>query len=311
MTPYLAAYDSVGGIITADTSGLLKVGRSQGGGTTVYYMQSTNQPWSGIWVVGPDSIMKVVLNGDSVVVKGTLTEFNGITEIFNVNSLRIVSRGNQLPAPLVFKTDRFGPTAANGNLNAEPYEGMLVRFDSVTVTSIDPVFQDLYQYEVSNSTAPILVTRDGRNTYSNVPTDTGAGVVILRVGDKIKSLTGIIHYFNNRYKVVPRSNADFSGVTGVKLVREDIIPESYALAQNYPNPFNPSTTIRYALPAEQFVTLKVYNVIGQEVATIINGVQTAGIYSAQFDASHLSTGMYIYRLTAGNFVQTKKMMLVK
>lgn len=310
MTPYLAAYDSVGGIITADTSGLLKAGRSQGGGTTVYYMQSTNQPWSGIWVVGPDSVMKFVLNGDSVVVKGTLTEFNGITEIFNVNNLRIVSRGNPLPAPVVLKTSVFGPNVANGNLGAEPYEGMLVRVDSVTVTSIDPVFQDPYQYEVSNSTAPMLVTRDGRNTFSNIETD--SGLTILRVGNKLKSITGVIHYFNNRYKLVPRSNADFGDfISSAKLVREDVIPESYSLAQNYPNPFNPATTIRYAIPAEQFVTLKVYNVIGQEVATIVEGVQSAGTYSAQFDASKLATGLYVYRLTAGNFVQTKKMMLVK
>ncbi len=308
MTPYLAAYDSVGGIITADTSSLLKVGRSQGGGTTVYYMQSTNQPWSGIWVVGPDSVMKTVLNGDSVVVKGTLTEFNGITEIFNVNNLRIVSRGNPLPAAVVLKTSQFGPSVANGNLGAEPYEGMLVRVDSVTVTSIDPVFQDPYQYEVSNSTAPMLVTRDGRNNYSNIETDSGS--TILRIGNKLKSITGIIHYFNNRYKLVPRSNSDFGGFIS-SVSREDLIPESYSLYQNYPNPFNPATTIKYAIPADQFVTLKVYNVIGQEVATLVNSIQSAGTYSAQFDAAKLATGIYVYRLTAGNFVQTKKMLLVK
>ncbi len=106
-------------------------------------------------------------------------------------------------------------------------------------------------------------------------------------------------------------NVDYTGgVTGV--VNNGIVyPEQFELGQNYPNPFNPSTKITYALPISGAVTLKVYDVVGREVASLVNGYQAAGSYNVQFNASHLSTGIYFYSLKAGNFSQVKKMMLVK
>ncbi len=97
--------------------------------------------------------------------------------------------------------------------------------------------------------------------------------------------------------------------TGVQQVSE--VPLVFALDQNYPNPFNPSTTIKYALPSESNVTLKVYNLLGQEVATLVNDVQKAGSYEATFNASTLASGVYVYRIQAGANVETKKMMLLK
>lgn len=92
---------------------------------------------------------------------------------------------------------------------------------------------------------------------------------------------------------------------------ESAIPTAFALQQNYPNPFNPSTTIRFVLPSAAPVTLKVYTLLGQEVATIASGVYTAGEHSVAFDASNLSAGVYLYRLTGGGSSQVKKMVLVK
>jgi spore coat protein A len=89
------------------------------------------------------------------------------------------------------------------------------------------------------------------------------------------------------------------------------MPESYALEQNYPNPFNPTTQIRFAMPEEGAVKLEVYNVKGQVVATLIDGVAPAGEHTVRLDATGLSSGVYFYRLTAGNFTQTKKMTLMK
>ena len=87
--------------------------------------------------------------------------------------------------------------------------------------------------------------------------------------------------------------------------------KSFELSQNYPNPFNPSTTISFQLPQESFITLKVYDAIGTEVETIAEGRYPAGVHEIIFSADKLSSGLYLYRITSGNFIMTKKMMVVK
>jgi hypothetical protein len=89
------------------------------------------------------------------------------------------------------------------------------------------------------------------------------------------------------------------------------LPISYALYQNYPNPFNSSTVIKYSIPKEGLVTLKIYNAIGEEVTTIVNEVKQPGNYEVTFSTDKLTSGVYFYRLQAGNFVETKKMILLK
>lgn len=88
-------------------------------------------------------------------------------------------------------------------------------------------------------------------------------------------------------------------------------PANFALLQNFPNPFNPSTIIRFELPKESNVTLKVFNILGEEVATLVNKVMTPGRQEVTFDGSKLASGMYIYRIQAGNFVEVKKLLLLK
>ena len=88
-------------------------------------------------------------------------------------------------------------------------------------------------------------------------------------------------------------------------------PDKYLLEANFPNPFNPSTGINYQLPMNGHVTLKVYDVLGREVATLVDGKQNAGYYRVNFNGSNLSSGIYFYRLTAGNYSSVKKMVMVK
>ena len=89
------------------------------------------------------------------------------------------------------------------------------------------------------------------------------------------------------------------------------IPDNFSLEQNYPNPFNPSTNIKFSIPASSNVKLSVYNMLGQEVATLINSDLSAGTYSYTFDASKLSSGIYFYTIRTNSFTQTRKMMLLK
>jgi hypothetical protein len=89
------------------------------------------------------------------------------------------------------------------------------------------------------------------------------------------------------------------------------VPENFELSQNYPNPFNPSTKISYSLPIQSRVTLKVFDILGEEVMTLVNGVQDAGVYDIEFNAGSLASGVYFYRLQAGDFMQIKKMNLIK
>ncbi|MBK6772217.1 MAG: T9SS type A sorting domain-containing protein [Ignavibacteria bacterium] len=83
------------------------------------------------------------------------------------------------------------------------------------------------------------------------------------------------------------------------------------MSQNYPNPFNPSTKINYDLPVDGNVSIVLYDLTGRQVASIVNEVKTAGYYTVSFNASNLASGMYFYRISASNFVSTKKMVLVK
>ncbi len=92
---------------------------------------------------------------------------------------------------------------------------------------------------------------------------------------------------------------------------DDKTISEYSLGQNYPNPFNPATTINYSIKSAGEVTLKVYDMLGTEVASLINENQEAGIYSVEFNASDLPSGIYFYTLTSGNFLATKKLILLK
>lgn len=102
-------------------------------------------------------------------------------------------------------------------------------------------------------------------------------------------------------------------VVGAPVANEIVsdLPAEFKLYNNYPNPFNPATKIKYDLPSESKVSLKVYDILGREVATLFEGSQPAGYHEIVFDASRYASGVYIYRLIANNFVQTKKMMLIK
>jgi plastocyanin len=123
---------------------------------------------------------------------------------------------------------------------------------------------------------------------------------------------------NNPYYCEPHGAPGGSGMAGIVIVQnpvgvddENILADKFELLQNYPNPFNPSTSIQYRVSSISNVSLKVYDVLGNEVATLVNEEKPAGVYSVNFDATGLSSGMYLYKLQAAGFVETRKMILMK
>ncbi len=122
----------------------------------------------------------------------------------------------------------------------------------------------------------------------------------------------------HRYYCRFHGGTDGSGMSGtITVVSPTVVtentkfPTNYYLSQNYPNPFNPTTTIRYALPSSSFVTIKVYNSVGNEVATLVNEEEEAGYYNIVFDGNDLSSGVYYLQFKSNNFLRVKKMILLK
>ena len=127
-------------------------------------------------------------------------------------------------------------------------------------------------------------------------------------GNPIMAFLGDEFYLGFRGAPVFKYTSDN---TGTSTEEEGFGKENFSLSQNYPNPFNPTTNIRFTLQQAGDVSLKVFNMLGQEVATLINGRVGSGLQTVQFDASDLASGVYLYRLQAGNKVQTNKMLLIK
>lgn len=119
-------------------------------------------------------------------------------------------------------------------------------------------------------------------------------------------------YVNRTHYALTASNVIFlDPILSATGHSKDNIPPVFNMSQNYPNPFNPTTIIQYGLPTKSHVTLTIFNALGQQVATLVNGVQEVGYHEVKFDGSSMSSGMYFYRLQAGSFVQTRKLLLLR
>lgn len=154
--------------------------------------------------------------------------------------------------------------------------------------------------------------------YTNhTATDTIAAIGNIQTGYVVATVFQDPRYFLGGFGEVLRAvvgwvRTNGGVITGVGNSSSVILnPNDFSLAQNYPNPFNPETKINFAVPSKGLVTLKVYNVLGREVANLVNEVLNPGAHEVVFNASSLPSGTYFYRLESGNFISTKKMMLVK
>ncbi|MDE3059126.1 MAG: T9SS type A sorting domain-containing protein, partial [Bacteroidota bacterium] len=133
-------------------------------------------------------------------------------------------------------------------------------------------------------------------------TDAGA----ISNGQRFYYRLSSVDFSGNESSFSPEISASIDGVE----VGNDL-PTEFALSQNYPNPFNPTTRIGYSVPEKVHVTLKVYDVLGREVATLIDGERVQGRYETEFDGSRFASGVYVYRIQAGSFTETRRFILQK
>ncbi|MBK7377890.1 MAG: T9SS type A sorting domain-containing protein [Ignavibacteriales bacterium] len=133
----------------------------------------------------------------------------------------------------------------------------------------------------------------------------------------VDSLSVIVFVQSNASKTVYQSETiNYSSLTITSIDEEGETPTEFTLEQNYPNPFNPKTKIKYTIPSNvknqtSNVSLKVYDILGKKVAELVNENKPAGEYEILFEASELPSGIYLYQLQAGNFIESKKMILIK
>lgn len=161
--------------------------------------------------------------------------------------------------------------------------------------------------ETNNSGFEIQRSTD-RVNFSNIAFVPGFGTTT-----EPRTYTYTDNSVNNGAYYYRLKQIDYNGAFAYsEIVEVDVeAPIEFALTQNYPNPFNPSTMISYSIPQNSFVTLKVYDVLGKEIATLVNETKSAGSYDVRFDATGLSNGVYFYTISADNFTSTKKMLLMK
>ena len=182
-------------------------------------------------------------------------------------------------------------TSEAGIVTAEVLDNFQVRITLTGTTS-------KVAGELVNSSGTVVAVINSTSTNPFILTAPSAGTYTVNAGFKNPS----------------RKWGSTSAVINVTGIDEELVglrPETFALYANYPNPFNPSTKIRYAISQTAFTSLKVYSILGEEVATLINEEKTSGVYEINFDATNLTSGTYLYRLQAGAYVETRKMILLR
>jgi hypothetical protein len=256
----------------------------------------------------PDSLIFNGTKKQSFVKAGSVGSMSNI--YFDVRSGAIVDMDtSSLGASAVI---RFALESGGTLITGDPkgFEGNLNNGGAKILSSAANYTFDGDTAQVTGSLMP--------TTVNNLTINNASGVTLSQATTISGILTLTAGQFDNMipFTLGPSGTISYGGGT-LKIpvtlvpVKQTSLPQKFFVDQNYPNPFNPSTTISYGIPRAAFVTAKVFNVLGQEVMTLFSGYQGAGVYTLAFDASELSSGVYLYRIQAGSAVDIKRMVLMK
>jgi DNA/RNA endonuclease YhcR with UshA esterase domain len=311
-SPYEGYKVAVTGIISMDSSHYSKY--------RAYSLQDANEPWSGIFAFG---ISKKLNRGDEVTVYGTVTDYNDDyhfkwdnNTVILADSVKILSSGN-VENTLAVKT---GSIADNNRAAAELYEGMIVKIQNATLVKVNR-----YDATFDDGSGPCLIDGDFMLARDQDPNtifhfnQTGNFMIAfgdtLRPGDKVDMIQGVFVFSFGTFKIEIRDANDFGDKDGVN-PNYKVQPLAYELLQNYPNPFNPETRISFEIPQAHQVKLVIYNVLGQKVRTLTQEAYEAGRHIVNWDGRDdlgrvVPSGVYLYRLKAGDYLVTKRMLMLK
>ena len=183
-------------------------------------------------------------------------------------------------------------------------------------------FWHKYTTEAGYDYCYVEISSNNGTTWTQAATYNGTLSTWTQVSLNISSLANSSANLRIRFRLTSDANTNADGwyVDDIQLLgynsltnigNENIIPDKYSLEQNYPNPFNPVTTIKFAIPKENFVTITIFDITGREVTRLLSENKQAGTYSVLFNAENLASGVYYYKIEAGNFSETKKMLMIK
>ena len=290
---------TVTGIVTADTA-------QYNSGYGAYAIQDNNDVWDGIIFDGWDDTE--LTRGDAVTITGTVAEFDpewhfkydNNTKIIDVSSVTVTGEGSVENLVLLVSTEDLAQDADE----VESYEGCLVTVSGVTVSAVNA-----YDWSIiDDSGVECLIDDDMANMATN------SAMSALTEGETLANVSGIFNFSYGTYKIQIRDMADL-GQLGID---DDFagVAREFALYPNYPNPFNPETRIRFQLAENSNVRLMIYDVLGRKVRTLVSKRMDAGHHVLNWNGlndagADVASGMYVYRIKAGDFIAHRKMLLVR
>ncbi len=251
-----------------------------------------------------NAVSKVIQKSDCTVIRSADAIIGGAYQVFTKGSVKITA-----------------VAAYNSYHTQGQCAGYIIEFDGIILyhagdTGKIPEMADLAVQNIDYALLPM----DG--TYTMTPEAATEAAAMIQAKHDIPIHTmappdtyseSIVARFTspNKHVVHPGETIALVHTPSVSVGEISGLPSSFSLSQNYPNPFNPKTVISYRLPVTCKISLRIYNLLGQEVATLYEGIRPAGNYETQFDGSRLASGVYYYTLSAGNFAETKKLILLK
>ncbi len=270
-----------------------------------FYIQEDDTIWSGMWVY--NNVFPQPKMGDWIRVKGTVQENYGVTRLSNLTELTVITPNYGVFQPAKVRTGDIG----TGKPLAEAYEDVLICVENLTVTNPFPDGASNFgEFTIDDGSGPIRVD-DAFNAFNG---NLDSSFVL---GDHIDKLIGFQYFSFSNYKILPRNYNDIIGHTHVAVKEETKSSvKGFRLDANYPNPFNSQTFIRYSIPTQSTVTVLIYNLLGEKVRTLYQGVAAPGEYQILWDGlddnnRSVSTGIYFCQLKSNNSIITRKMLYLK